>query len=244
VIDLLGGCAVHARAGTRNRYAPVQRVAGWPIDPGDARALAGVYIDLLGIPEIYAADLDAILEKPPQDALARDLSSLGVPLSLDAGIRSVDDALRAMELGAAHLVIGLETLPSFSVLADICTAVGGDRVTFSLDLRDGQPVVMKKGGIETGQPVESLVMSAADAGVGSLIVIDLARVGTNTGIDCAQLDRARAAAPGLRLVAGGGVRGWQDLVTLAGAGCDGVLLATTLHSGRISAEEILAARAL
>ena len=40
VIDMLGGRAVHARAGARDRYAPVQTAAGWPIDPGNVQTLA------------------------------------------------------------------------------------------------------------------------------------------------------------------------------------------------------------
>jgi phosphoribosylformimino-5-aminoimidazole carboxamide ribotide isomerase len=59
-------------------------------------------------------------------------------------------------------------------------------------------------------------------------VIDLARVGTRIGLDVELLARVREAAPGLTLLAGGGVRGAEDLEKLAGAGCDGALVATAL----------------
>jgi uncharacterized protein related to proFAR isomerase len=36
--------------------------------------------------------------------------------------------------------------------------------------------------------------------------------------------------PGLTLLAGGGVRGTEDLEKLAGAGCDGALVATALDA--------------
>jgi uncharacterized protein related to proFAR isomerase len=61
VLDLLAGRAVHARAGRRTRYAPVQAVAGSSIEAGDALALARAYMERLGLTELYAADLDAIL---------------------------------------------------------------------------------------------------------------------------------------------------------------------------------------
>lgn len=244
VLDLLGGRAVHARAGARDRYAPVQNAAGWPIDPGNARTLAGVYLDLLGISEIYAADLDAILDRPPQDAVTSELASLGAPLWLDAGIRSVDEARRATAFGGSRVVVGLETLPSFDVLAAICAAVGGDRVAFSLDLRNGRPVVMRRGSVSPEESVETLILNAVLAGVGAVIVIDLARVGTGAGVDLAVLDQVRASAPGLTLIAGGGVRGWDDLARLAQAGCSGALVATALHDGSIDASHITAARSL
>ena len=46
------------------------------------------------------------------------------------------------------------------------------------------------------------------------------------------------------LLAGGGVRGWDDLVGLAKAGCNGALLGTAVHNGSIGADEIAAARNL
>src|SRR6266704_1960910 len=127
VLDLLGNRAVHARAGDRARYRPVESVAGSPIEPGDALALALAYIDRLGLRELYVADLDAILGGAPQQALVRRLAALGVPLWLDAGIASLDQARSAMVLGAAQLIVGLETLSSLETLADVCAALDGRR---------------------------------------------------------------------------------------------------------------------
>jgi uncharacterized protein related to proFAR isomerase len=89
-----------------------------------------------------------------------------------------------------------------------------------------------------------VAMRAADAGAGAVIVIDLARVGTGTGLDLALIDRVREATPGLTLVAGGGVRGPEDLARLADSGCDGALVATALHDGRLSAADVAAAQRL
>ena len=241
VLDLLRGHAVHARAGVREHYAPVLRAAGSEIPSGDACALARAYVDHLGITEIYVADLDAILDRTPQDSEIRDLAALGAPLWLDAAIRSVEDARRAIELGAARVVVGLETLPSFGALSATCTAVGGHRVAFSLDLRAGEPLAAN--GVAR-EPAHLLAARAADAGATAVIVLDLARVGTGNGLDLELIARVRDAAPGIALFAGGGVSGWEDLVRLHDAGCDGALVATALHDGRIGAREILAARSL
>ena len=83
---------------------------------------------------------------------------------------------------------------------------------------------------------------AAQAGAGAVIVLDLARVGTGTGLDLALIGRVRDAVPGVTLLAGGGVRGPEDLARLADAGCDGALVATALHDGRLGPEDIAAAK--
>jgi phosphoribosylformimino-5-aminoimidazole carboxamide ribotide isomerase len=244
VLDLRGGRAVHARAGARDRYTAVQNAAGWPIDPGNVRTLAEIYTDVLGISDLYAADLDAILDRQPQDDVTRDLASMAAPLWLDAGVRSVNDAQRAIATGASRVIVGLETLPSFEVLSQISGAIGKERVAFSLDLRDGQPVVTNGAQLPTALSPENVARTAATSGVGTLIVIDLARVGTGRGLDVDLLKKVRAAAPGLNLIAGGGVREWDDLVRVAQAGCSGALLATALHNGRIGAGEIAEAQKL
>jgi phosphoribosylformimino-5-aminoimidazole carboxamide ribotide isomerase len=253
VLDLLAGRAVHARAGRRDRYEPVRAVQGTDLpigreprpahEPGDPVGLARWYMGEVGLTELYAADLDAILGRPRQDTLVTAVAALGAPLWLDSGAASVGDARHALELAAAVAVIGLETLPSYDALAEICASLGGDRVAFSLDLRDGEPIVASEGlNKSRNEPAHIVAERAAGAGVGAVIVIDLARVGTSTGLDLALIARVRDAVPGLTLLAGGGVRGPEDLARLADAGCDGALVATALHDGRLSAEDVAAAR--
>ena len=100
VLDLLGGNAVHARAGQREHYAPVSLAAGVPIDCGSPLSLARVYTERLGVSELYAADLDAILGGQSQDDLVSSVASLGTPLWLDAAVSSVDRAYHAAEPGS------------------------------------------------------------------------------------------------------------------------------------------------
>ena len=232
---------MHARAGQRDLYEPVRAVGGVAIELGDGRALARAYIERLGISELYVADLDAIVDRAPQDALVGDIAALGAPLWLDAGIMSADEARHALALGAARVIVGLETLPSLDALDSICTAVGGDRVAFSLDLRAGEPVVRKS---IAPEPAHAVAARAAGAGVGAVIVLDLARVGTAAGLDLELIARVREAAPGVTLLVGGGVRGSDDLVHLHEIGCDGALVATALHNGRLNAADVRAARDL
>jgi phosphoribosylformimino-5-aminoimidazole carboxamide ribotide isomerase len=222
VIDLRDGRAVRAYAGRRDQYQPI----------GDAVDLARRYVDHYKLTELYVADLDAIEVARPSEG--RDpggpitqIAHLGVPLWLDAGVSSVDRARHALDLGTAHVVVGLETLPSFEVLRVICTAIGEERVAFSLDLRNGQPIAGD--GIPREAP-EQLAARAEDAGASSLIAIDLARVGTRSGVDVDLLRRVRSAAPTSMLFAGGGVSGPEDLNRLVEIGCDGALVATALDA--------------
>jgi len=238
VLDLAAGLAVHARAGERERYLPVTAVAGSRIDPGDALAVATAYLSQLGLAELYAADLDAITARGGQDTVVASLTRLGAPLWLDAGVSSVEQARHARDLGAAIVVVGLETLQSYEALAAICREAALGTVALSLDLRNGRPVCA----FPNDDPPEIVAARAADAGVHTVIVIDLARVGMNAGLDLDLIGRLRTGVPEVTLVAGGGIRGPEDLSRLGDAGCDGALVATALLEGRLSAADVAAAQ--
>ncbi len=240
VIDLLDGRAVHARGGNRARYAPVTD-AELSIPAGDAMTLARAYLEHFGLSDLYVADLDAILGRPLQTASLHALADLGLTLWADTGVRSVDDARAAQEAGAARIVVGLETLPSFEVLDAIGAALGGDKVAFSLDLRDGAPIVAEPA-LARGRTAVDLAREAVGHGAGTLIVLDLARVGMGTGVDVSLVTDIRNAVPHAGLFAGGGVRGVDDLVLLASAGCDGALVASALLEGRLTRVEIARTR--
>jgi len=241
VLDLRAGRAVLAAGGRRESYQPVRSVlVAAEAGAGDAVALARAYRDALGLEDCYVADLDAISGGPVQRDLLRRLASLGSGLLVDAG---VDDAGRARDLrvaGAAQVVVGLETLPSFERLAAVARAIGPERVVFSLDLRDGVPVV-RPGAPHHGTVVE-LARAAADAGATTLLVLDVARVGSGRGVDPHLVDTLRRDQPAVRLLVGGGVASVREVGLLADLGVDGVLIATALHDGRLGRADIEAAR--
>jgi phosphoribosylformimino-5-aminoimidazole carboxamide ribotide isomerase len=230
VIDLMNGRAVHAVRGERDRYQPV--------GDGDAVALAKRYVNELGLREVYVADLDAIRGGARQDRALSAICTIGPLVWVDTGVSSVAQATEVVDLGVARVVVGLETLPSYEVLDDVCGTIGGARVAFSLDLRNGAPL----GACAAGEPPERAAVRARAAGAGTIIVIDLARVGAGGGLDLDVISRVRAAVPDRLLLAGGGVRGVEDLNPLGQAGGDGVLVATALHRRRFGAPVIEAAR--
>lgn len=236
VVDLRRGLAVRARGGQRHKYAPVGRVAGENIPPGDATALARQFVDRFGVSALYVADLDAIERRVPQEAVLRTLATMNAPMWLDAGIASLDEARGALECGASRLIVGLETLPSFEVLESIVKAAGGERVVFSLDLRDGQPIATTPALAQQGP--ERLAARATHAGVSAIVMLDLARVGSGSGVDLDMISRLTSRISPVPLYAGGGIRSIADLEQLRGVGCDGALVATALLDGQITKRDL------
>ena len=244
VVDLARGVAVQGRAGDRARYGPVDSVLT-PGRSGDAVALVQAYRDRVGARECYVADLDAIQGSGLQRGMLRELVGAAAPCTLmvDAGTSERADVEAVLALGAAAAIVGLETLRGLEDLRAGLAAAGPEHVVFSLDLRLGRPMIRPEAATELGAlAAESLAAQAIDAGVRALLVLDVGRVGTGGGVDLELLRHLRREAPGVRLLAGGGVAGADDLRRLADAGCDGALVATALHTGRIGQSSASASR--
>ena len=141
------------------------------------------------------------------------------------------------------VVAGLETVPSPQVLGEIVSAVGADRVVFSLDLRDGCRCGIGPTWRQTSRSVRETRTDLEVCPHGcrlrhhAPIVLDLARVGGGAGTGTDELCREIASTyPHVEVIAGGGVSAQDDLKRLGACGVKGVLVASALHDGRIKPE--------
>lgn len=219
VLDVRGGVAVHAVGGRRELYHPALSVLCPGSRPLD---LARAMRDRLGLEELYLADLDAITGGFPDVPLYESLAREGFRLLIDCGIRRARGPV-----GPWRLVAGLETLAGPEVLHE--------GLLFSLDLKAGEPLA------GPGWPRRSraILAEAVRRGVRSVVLLDLARVGTGKGTGTEGLCAwARREWPALEIIVGGGVSGPADLARLQTAGADAVLVASALHDGRLTRDAL------
>jgi phosphoribosylformimino-5-aminoimidazole carboxamide ribotide isomerase len=187
------------------------------------------------------ADLDAILDDAPHVDLYSELAARDFQLIVDAGLRDMERAAALFAAGVNSVVAGLETIPGPQLLRDLCVEFGPDRVLFSLDLKYGEPLFAPDAVFDSTAPL-GIAAVAQDAGIRRMIVLDLAAVGTGAGLSTLPLCREiRHRFPGVQIVTGGGIRNANDLRELNRAGLDGVLIATALHNGSITRNDLSSA---
>ena len=232
VLDLLDGIAVHAMRGERNKYRPLKSVLSPSPDPLE---LAKAF-DSLGFDELYIADLDAILKDEENfSVFTRIVSETELSLMVDAGISDLRRAGRVLEAGASNVIIGTETLTDLGFAGEAVRALGEDRVIVSVDLKEGE-LLSRSERIRSMKPLR-LAEALESLGVARVIVLDLARVGSEQGANMGVVEEVLGKTS-VDVITGGGLRGIEDLEGARDIGVSAALIATVLHTGKLTAADL------
>ena len=232
VIDIRGGVAVHAVRGIRENYQPLKSVLCASADPVEVAASLKAF----GFSELYVADLDAIMGAPVNSSLlTRIVESAGLNLMVDAGASNLERAKAVLDCGVSKIIIGTETLPNIDFVAKAVESLGAEKVVVSLDLR-GDKILS---GFELGRLADpvTFLRELEALGVSQIIILDLSKVGSREGTNLTLLQKVPRHTK-IEVLIGGGVRNVADLMALKNLGVSGVLVATALHSGKISPENL------
>jgi phosphoribosylformimino-5-aminoimidazole carboxamide ribotide isomerase len=234
VLDVMNGRVVRAVGGERAKYRPICCPRTGSHEPV---VIAETLLQLADAAELYVADLDAITEqrRTVAPAVCDLLEKCGVPMWLDAGIGRTD-VLDFPESANLRPVVGFETCRAPEILLETLIEPLHRPVAFSVDLKHGRLLGnWRAWGLKNDRDLMTLVRRVVKMGIRALIVLDLARVGTGTGAGTDDLLRTiRDEFPEIDLIAGGGVRTWDDVERLGDAGASGVLVASALHDGTIT----------
>ena len=222
VLDLMDGSVVRARMGQRASYRPIET----PLCPGsDPLDVGRALLRVAEADRLYIADLDAIERKGNHvSVLERLKSELKVELWVDQGIADYAAARDWLAADIGSLVLGSEAQSDTALLKRLRD---DDRVLLSLDFR---------GDTFLGP---GALLSEPGAWPDRVIVMSLMRVGSAAGPDFARIAAIRALG-GKKLYAAGGIRGVGDLLALARLEVAGALVASCLHDGALTANELLA----
>ncbi len=235
VLDLCGGVVVHAVAGDRDRYRPVQSGLCESANP---ISVARGFRERFGLNEIYIADLDGIAGRDVDWENIKRLAEDGFELWLDAGRQVLTHDVRPQQT-----ILATEWLAARPELDTAVLRLGAERVVLSLDFRGGRLLsrVPEWQGIQLDSSLIALVDSVWKIGVRRFLLLDVLTVGSSFGPAEHMKSVCRELCsnyPSVHLSSGGGVRCIRDVTEMADAGCSAMLVATALHDGSIAAGEL------
>jgi len=218
-------------------YLPLKTRFSTKSDP--VEAASGLKAEF-GFDELYVADLDAIMGgEIDLKTISRICRIERLNVMVDAGVRYTSDVERLLDIGVDVVIVATDTLDSLEELDRIVDTVGERHISASIDVVD-EKVLSRCIRISELKPSEAAQLLEG-RGVKGLILLDLPRVGSESGFD-SKLVEGVIKSVEVPILVGGGISGLRDLLSLKEAGVAGVLLATALPRGRLSRREIDAVR--
>jgi phosphoribosylformimino-5-aminoimidazole carboxamide ribotide isomerase len=226
-VDVLDGKVVRLRQGNYDDVTtygenPVAVAASWVAE---------------GAELVHVVDLTGARSGTPDRRLWQSLAATGIPFQIGGGIRSVEIGTDALETGAQRVVLGTAAVWEPEIAGELVELFGPERVVAAVDARDG--MASGSGWEDEGRPVADVCPPLAQAGVDWILATGIERDGMMSGPDTCLLTRIRAAAPGVRLIASGGVGKLDDVIELRDSGYEAVVIGRALYERRLSFNDAL-----
>lgn len=219
--------ALDVAAGRLVRIGPYGPV---PVEAfgGDPLAAAEAFVDA-GARRLHLVDVELATtgEFGALDVLGA-VSTLGVPVQASGGVRTGPQASRLFEVGASRVVLGSAALASRKDTEALLSLLGADLVV-GIEA-DGPTIKPRSRGGEL--PLWDTLVWLGSLEVPRYLFTEVGRVGSLRGPD---LDGiwALATHTGRPVLASGGIRGVEDLRTVAGLGdpVEGAIVGRALYEG-------------
>jgi len=227
VLDLKGGEVVRAAKGRRDEYRPIVT----PLSPGsDIVSVAEGLRTLYPFPTFYIADLDAIEGREPNGAALARLGATEEPpqLWVDAGFADAENLSAALAEPSVCPVLGTESQQDDALLRRF---------------RDHPNLILSLDFFGDGFHGPASFLDKPELWPRRVIVMTLAKVGAATGPDFERLEEIKAKAGDREIIAAGGVRNEADIRSLSSLGIAAALVATSLHDGTLTPEQLASLRA-
>lgn len=232
VIDILNGIVVHGKKGKRKQYNPLKSLLSRSVNPIE---IANIF-KKIGFNDLYLADLDSIMGNSINFRIYNQIiKESNLNLMVDAGISDIIKAEKMIETGISKVIIGSETLDNLDFIKKSIKKFGQNSIIVSVDIKEGKLLSNSKR--ISSMQFNEFIQRIDKLGIKEIILLDLDRVGTQSGINF-ELIKKFLKMTKMNIFVGGGIRDIQDLDRLKKFGIYGVLIATILHNGKISLDEL------
>jgi phosphoribosylformimino-5-aminoimidazole carboxamide ribotide isomerase len=231
-IDLKGGRCVRLYQGDMDRATiysddPVATALRWQSE---------------GAERLHVVDLDGAVSGAGVNTgvIQRICQALTIPVQVGGGIRTLETVEHLFTHGVNRIILGTVAYRQPEVVATACQRFPG-RITVGIDARAGKVAVQ---GWTEATELEAITLAkqCADMGVSEIVYTDIARDGTEQGVNL-DATLALAQAVSLPVIASGGVASLLDIERLAPLqkeGIAGVIIGKALYTGAIKLEDAIA----
>lgn len=227
-IDLMNGAVVRLIKGDPSKrivysYSPINVALKWECEGADA---------------IYVVDLDRVLGfGDNKNVVYKILEKVNIPVYVGGGLRSIDVIKEYICKGAEKVVLSTILFTNSENIKYLACECGLDNIIAAIDHIGGY--------IAYNGWRQSLNVNIYDAvqylmahGIKSFLVTSIDKDGTLSGLDINTLRKLRNICR-YELIAAGGIRCIDDILTLARLKYDAAIIGRALYEGYLSISKIM-----
>ena len=228
-IDLLKGAVVRLFQG---KYDVVTEYSNKPRE-------AAQQLQALGFSFVHIVNLDSARSgRVANEDVIKEIIDLGLSVQLGGGIRSLGIAKHYLDLGVKRIILGTSVILSPELWQELVNEFGVHRLVLSLDVRDGF-VATHGWEKDTSMTVHNIVEKIGSKNIMNLIVTDISKDGTMSGVDISLYKDLVRQYPEISIIPAGGLTNMEDINALESIGVKEVIIGKALYENKNFIKDII-----
>ena len=208
---------------------------------GDPVELARKYYEM-GADELCFLDITASNEdrKATYEVIKATAKEIFIPLTVGGGVSSVKDVEMLLHSGADKVGINSAAVRNPELLSEGANNFGSQCIVLAVDVKrhgNSWRVYVKGGREDTGLDAIEWIRAAEQRGAGEILLTSMDGDGSKNGYDLDLIKRVTELVR-IPVIASGGAGNASHVVDVLKAGADAALLASILHFGETTVQEI------
>jgi len=191
-----------------------------------------------GAKMLHIVDLDAAKTglTSNQDLILKISKSVGIPIEVGGGIRSLDTARKYLNSGVSKIVIGSKALTEPAFLTSLLKEFGKDRIVIAVEIKKDK--IVTKGWQETSEKnYQDYAKELKVLGIKKILFTDIEKDGTLTKPNFKAIEKL--VDLGFNVIASGGISDLSSIKKLKNMGVYGAILGKALYENKIALRDAL-----
>lgn len=228
-IDIINGKCVRLTKGNYNT------VTVYNEDPLEvARKFEDHGMEYLHLVDLDGAKAEGIIHYRILEKIA---TRTNLKIDFGGGIKSDTDLRIAFECGAQQITAGSIAIKAPEVFKNWIAQYGPEKIILGADVKE-EKIAVSGWLEESTQTVIPFLQEYRQSGISYVTCTDISRDGMLEGPAVELYQKIIASVPGIRLIASGGVSGYDDLIRLNTLGCEGVIIGKAIYENRITLRQL------
>lgn len=215
----------------------VRGVPGTGLKIPDEPIKLAAYWEREGAEILHIIDLDGAIKQREtnKEIIKQIFREVSIPVEVGGGIRSKEDVLRILNLGARWVIMGTKAIENPEFLVELLESTSSTNLIVALDAKGGK-IVTRGWTVKTRLGIPEAIRKFDRFRPAAYLCTNVAIEGTMTGIDFEEMERIVGCTE-TPIIYSGGVSSLKDLRVLKEVGVYAAVVGMALYKGVFTLRE-------